>query len=319
MTAAPEITTRELWPLSPAHAARLVSIARRREADAATGGATRPPGMRLSTACAMRRVKALHEERLRFTLDPGLARRGFFAEDLFEAVMCAPGEPFADADLQVPVAWGGGAGTTAWDLVHGVDPISLKSIARGDSTKPTSENLRQDERMMVAAGTGPGASVSTYMVDVGTLTVTGPYVHTLTEDRWKEVGRELSSCCDAVREAKKATDPTLLLWWNDEDAWRDMFGIECCCGACVLRDTLDGNRHVEATIFRYDNLRKQIADLEEQIAPLERKLKWVAAEQLVGAEPGPRKISAYTQPWDIAFNKHGTPSIRRRKEMAVSA
>lgn len=316
MTDAPEITTTPLWPLTPVQAQRLVDIARRRELDAATGGDTRPPGLRLSTPCATKRVKSEHEQRLRFTLDPGLARRGFFAEDLFEAVMCAPGAEFEGANVQVPVVWGGGAGTTAWDLTLDARPISLKSIARGDSATPTAENLEQDDRMMTGAGMKPGAYVDTYMVNTGTLTVTGPFRHTLTEDRHAACLAELKGCIDAQREASRVDDPTRLAWWNDEDAWLEIFGLECTCGSCTLRPTLDGNRHVEGVIHRYDNVRGQIADLEEQLAPLERKLKWVAAEQLFDAGEGARKIDAYTKSWTVAFNKNGTPSIRRRKEVA---
>ena len=305
----------DLWPGTPEWSQRLAAIITRRHDDALTGGDTRPEGMRLSTACPIRRVKALWEPRLRFKLHPRLACRGFAAEDLAEAAGILD-----DCELQVRLPWGpGGVFSSAWDGVHrDGQRKSLKSVSKDDAkAKPSRDNQRQDARMLVAEGAAVGSTVETWMLNMSYLEAVGPVVYTLTEEDAVEaaanVGGSLHAWTLAADHFEKGQQPA---WWDDEEQWVDLFGIECCCGGCIQRVALDGNAAIEARITRYHAACQRERDAKEEKEDLRDALVSAAGDLLHGSDV--RKVMAHTRPYTIAQTKAGQWRITERKEEVVA-
>lgn len=286
-----------LWPLSAVQLERLAHATERR----ASLPQDRPAGMRLSTGCPVRRVKACFDERLRVTINPRHAVRGYFAEDLAEAAGLLEG-----CELQVTIAWGGGH-ESAWDAIDASGtPVSLKSTTRSDAT-PTTANREQDLRML-AADPSRGDTVIVWIIDMGLLEARGPYEHRFAQselDAEAETMRKVVEYYDMVRAFPGGTQVAA---WDDPDVWE--FG--CTCGGCFRRERFDANGAIERSIHRYwvgkqqEKAAKQLqADAREQL---------IAAAELLGHD----RVRCYTAPLDISRGKRGW-AIREYTEAGVDA
>lgn len=214
-------------------------------------GATRPSGMRLSIDDPIRRVKAAFDPRWRISIDAGIAERGYLCEDLLEvALFHDDGSPLHAAAYrtQVAIRWGD-EHESAFDFV--VDDhdlvISCKSSTTSsiDKLKPSTANVEQERRMLVAAGRPAGVTWHTYMVHPGTLQARGPFEHELTEDDADRICSELEATIEGYKHFARYDDPTVSPEWNDPHWWQLNLGLISTSGAFVF-DRLDASAAIEA-------------------------------------------------------------------------
>jgi hypothetical protein len=298
-----EIQTIPLWPLTPPQAQRLIDTAARRQIEADLGLGDRPGGMRLSTPCPTRRVKAVHDARLRFTLDPALARRGFLAEDLMEAAGLLD-----DCELQVELPWGDGS-SSAWDAIRADGtPVSIKSVSRDErGGKPTSANRAQDLRML-AADPQRGTRVEVWMVNMGRMEATGPHWHEFTPEEILAEQSEMAAVITAARVAAALDHEAAMVdWWDDAEWWLKM-GLECTCGGCFPREAFDANAAIERHVTTWAVMSERIADAKQMQDAARTAM--TAAADLLGVD----HVHAHTRAVTLKKTKAGVWRVTARAE-----
>lgn len=282
-----------------------VRLEAERIANRDSGG--RPMGLRLSTACPVRRIREFYDDRYRLPLDAGYLERGFEMESRFLACVPTIIHPHA---WQQPITWD--AGTSAWDggrATYDTIPVSLKSAV--GKLKPSTDNTRQDERMLVADGAGPGAAVDTYMLDPSHLTAFGPIRHVLTEERYSETKLELVRVHDAmthIAEDITAADKRM----NDGTWWHDVHSLACTCGGCTKHDnTVDADHPLEQLAMRYDLTKAGETHAAAATMRVREQLIEAATIRLQ-VDPAASHVKTYMPAFTITRNKRGVWSIRRR-------
>lgn len=245
---------------------------RRRVSERIVFGEDRPGGMRLSIDDPVRRVKAALDERWRVAFNPGIGERGYLAEDLLEVALFHTHQSAwygAAYETQVPVPWGGEHESAFDFVIRGERVVSCKSSVTTpiEKQQPSSANVRQEQRMLVAYGCDAGAEWDTYMVHPGSLAARGPFVNTLIEQDVERVCNELEATIAAYKHFKRFEKPFEVEGWNDPAYWRSEYGLESTSGAFVF-DRLDASAAVEARNRAFLRAREQLraAKAEEEAA-----------------------------------------------------
>jgi hypothetical protein len=277
--------------------AELHAAQQRRVVERTLFGAGRPSGMRLSIDDPVRRVKAALDARWRLSFDPGISERGYLAEDLLETTLFLDrlgswhGAPY---EAQVPIRWGG-MHESAYDFVVSTRDlvISCKSSTSAPIQKlaPSSANVEQERRMLVADGKRAGTFWHTYMVHPGTLKARGPFEHTLTEQDVDRICMELEATIEAHKQFSAADDPTQLEEWNDPEYWRSEFGLESTSGAFVF-ERLDASAAIESRNRQYLRARARLREAKAEEEAAKALIREHVAEQL-RHNPDARSVTAY--------------------------
>lgn len=275
----------------------LHSVQQHRLVERSITGAGRPPGMRLSIDDPVRRVKAAFDERWRVKFDPGIAQRGYLAEDLLEVTLFHDlGSSWyaAPYEAQVAIQWGE-EHESAFDFVIDNDlVVSCKSSTSAPihKLKPSTANLEQERRMLVAANRPSGSTWHTYMVHPGTLQASGPFEHKLTEQDVDRICTELQATIAAHKHFAQAENPVELDEWNDPVWWQREHGLESTSGAFVY-ERLDSSAAVEARHRAFVRARAQLraAKAEEEAA---RQVIRAHVEEQLAFNPDAKSLTAYS-------------------------
>lgn len=268
-------------------------------------------GLRLSIDDPIRRVKAYFEPFWRINFGEEISARGYLIEDLIEvAIMQDPRSAYSGSNYaaQVNIEWGPrqAGSVSAFDFVahHQMRdiPISVKSKDTGmpiEKIKPTTANLRQEERMLIEAGYVVGAEWHTYMASLGQLQARGPFVNTLTEEAvsaylWEQKGvaEAFAHFFEIERRGRVVVDDPI---WNDPTAWYNHFNLRTSSGAFQYTD-LTANADFEARHAANMRARAEAKDAEREKDRAKEAIEKHVREQISlarRADPKARSVKAY--------------------------
>lgn len=275
----------------------LHGVQQRRLQERLIFGGHRPSGMRLSIDDPVRRVKAALDARWRLTFDPGIGERGYLAEDLLETGLFHDRLGLwhgAAYETQVPIRWGV-EHESAYDFVVSKPRlvISCKSSTTApiDKLAPSTANIEQERRMLVADSKPAGTHWHTYMVHPGSLKARGPFEHELTEQDVDRICTELEATIAAYKQFKDEPKPYELDEWNDPAYWRSEFGLESTSGAFVF-ERLDASAAVEARNRQYLRARARLREAKAEEEQAKAVIRQHVEEQLL-FNPEARSVLAY--------------------------
>lgn len=325
-----DVLTLDLFRIAhdASHMERLHEIQRARLQERALTGGNRPTGMRLSIADPVRRVKSGIDPFWALNIDEGIGERGHVLEDWLEvALFHADYAPLAGKmyAAQSPIRWHE-TSSSAFDWVafgvEGADlPVSCKSSIRG--VKPSSANVAQEKRMMVAAGYSAGAPFEIWVIDPSSMRATGPYRYALDQDDVDEARVEAGKVEKAYAHFAAIDEPWMSDEWNDPEAWRSMFGLRSTSGAFHY-STLDASPEIEKRVSEFMRTRaaRKVAEAEEEAA--KKLIRPHVEEQIAMAreiDRDAKRVSAYSGDTIVTFSltSNGQMRVDEKPRPAASA
>jgi hypothetical protein len=304
---------------------------RERRARQQRSGKGRPLGLRLSTACPVRMVKAVFEPGWYATpIDIGDAERGHELESRFRAI----------ALLDVPhvyqprVDWG--VGVSAFDFQLNGEGEILELKTKAGRAYMQSDYRITTTRRMVAAGFTPGSQVQVVVVSPGNYDVTAgeALMVTLDDVAHAQHSKILAGVREAYASLQVMKDPAASDDYSTPEWWA-AFNLVCACGWCEPLAKSDASPAIERLIVRYDlHLRAFQKATEDATRVLGLKVKsreWAEdklhrqileaaefhAQRAEAPEGEPFRIQCWAADYDLCRNRAGNWQIKARKAMAV--
>lgn len=294
-----------------------------RRAKKERDGGGRPLGLRLSTVCPQRMVKAVFDPKKFSTpIDEGDAERGHEMESRYRAIVLRD----IEHEYQPVVDWG--IGISAFDFLVDGQLAELKSTI-GAMTMHTDWRTTT-ERRMVANNMSAGSVVDVYAVHPGNLDLRGPFHVELSAQLIEEHGEQLAAIRNAYAFFAPMPIPEKADQWDSAEWW-ELIGLPCKCGWCEPLRGCDASPALERMIARY-HLHRSV--FEDAVADAGGVLGWKvktkdylddglhrkiinACESLAGeSEDGRYKVSFYAADYDAVRDKAGKWQIKVRKEKA---
>ncbi len=272
--------------------------------DPNAGG--RPEGLRLSTPCAVRRVKEYYDrDRYGLPIDPLVASRGLEMESRFRAFL-----PHLISAWQPVIAWR--LGVSAYDF-HDPDGVvnSLKSAK--DHRRPQAAYLEQEMRMLANDDQPVGTRFNVWVIDPTAPRTWGPFEYRLTSRAQEAALQETDACECALNALSAATSVTDHPGWDEHSWWAEQ-GLECSCGGCLRHEPLDADPTTEKRAAAWGFVKDQLGELERQADWTKAALVEAARDRLQAAgdrENG--KVRAYMAPWQVSV-KDGRARVTRCKD-----